>query len=62
MVGKQQKQTGTVLPDEIKAINIGISAFAQALNQQCAPVIHVDWKPPAGGEPRLVELLKRIKK
>ncbi|NMD41923.1 MAG: fdrA domain protein, partial [Firmicutes bacterium] len=49
-------------PGEIKVINMGIPSFAQALNEQGVTMIHVDWKPPAGGDARLMELLKKMKR
>lgn len=61
MVRGRQDDQGHVLPSEVKAINVGLTSFAQALNQQGVTVIHVDWKPPAGGNAHLIELLKKMK-
>ena len=62
MAGGCKKKSGAVLPGEIKVINMGITSFAQALNEQGVTMVHVDWKPPAGGDARLMELLKKMKK
>jgi FdrA protein len=43
-------------------INIGLESFAENLTAQAAPVIQVDWKPPAGGNERLMSILERMKK
>ena len=43
----------------VGTINVGLSTFADALRAQGAPVVEVDWRPPAGGDPRALELLKR---
>jgi hypothetical protein len=41
----------------VGTVNIGLSTFADALRAQGAPVVEVDWRPPAGGDPRALELL-----
>lgn len=46
----------------IKAINLGLPSFADDLKKQGVPVVHVDWRPAAGGNPRMLELLEKIKK
>jgi len=33
----------------LRAINVGLELFAQQLQAQDATVVHVDWRPPAGG-------------
>jgi uncharacterized UPF0146 family protein len=43
-----------------KVINIGIELFAQALKDQGVDVIHVDWRPPAGGDFKSVKLLEQM--
>jgi hypothetical protein len=42
---------------ELNVINIGLSAFKQALDHAHAPAVQVDWKPPVDVDPRL---LKRV--
>ena len=46
----------------LRIVNLGLEAFAADLGALGVPVLHVDWKPPAGGDPRLVELLGRIER
>ena len=41
----------------VGTINVGLSTFADALRAKGAPVVEVDWRPPAGGDPRALELL-----
>ncbi|MEW5956155.1 MAG: DUF1116 domain-containing protein [Chloroflexota bacterium] len=45
---------------QLRVINVGVGEFAKALRQQSVPVVEVDWRPPAGGDLRLVEILKKI--
>jgi FdrA protein len=42
------------------AINIGVYDFAESLQIQGMQVIHVNWAPPAGGDPELIELLDQL--
>lgn len=46
----------------LTAINIGLESFADALKAQGAQHIHVEWKPPAAGNERLMGILERMKK
>lgn len=46
---------------EIKVINMGIPSFREDLSGQDVPVVHVDWRPPAGGNEEVQSLLDDIK-
>jgi hypothetical protein len=50
----------SALPDPPRVVNVGLPLFADALAQAGAPVVGVDWRPPAGGDPRLAALLARL--
>jgi FdrA protein len=50
-----------VLNEPLAAINVGLESFAAALQAQEAPVIQVDWKPPAGGNERLMAILEKMR-
>jgi FdrA protein len=52
----------TVLKQPVKAINVGLESFAENLTAQETPVVHVDWRPPAGGNEKLMSILDRMKK
>ena len=41
-------------------INIGVYDFAESLRIQGVQVVHVNWSPPAGGDPELMELLDQL--
>jgi FdrA protein len=51
----------SVLLEPLSAINVGLESFAESLMAQDAPVIHVDWKPPASGNERLMAILARMR-
>ena len=42
---------------EIRVINVGLEGFALDIDRRGVAVIHVDWAPPAGGDPRRAALL-----
>lgn len=41
-------------------INIGIEDFLETLKNQNVPVTGIDWSPPAGGDPEMIEILDKI--
>jgi len=41
-------------------INVGLEGFATDLEKQEVSVIHLDWRPPAGGDAELADLLSRL--
>jgi FdrA protein len=43
-------------------INVGLSLFASTLAELHVPVVHVDWRPPAGGNEKLAAILAKMKK
>jgi FdrA protein len=49
-----------LLQDGPIAINIGLSDFAASLQTQGVEVVHVNWAPPAGGDPEMIELLDQL--
>lgn len=48
------------LPRQVAVINVGLPLFADAVRQQSAPVVSVDWQVPAGGDPAAVAALGRL--
>ena len=49
----------TLLDQPLHVINIGLEVFAEELEAEGVSVIHVDWRPPAGG-PNVAALLARL--
>lgn len=50
------------LNQPLAAINVGLESFYESLTLQGAQAVHVDWRPPAGGNERLASLLAKMKK
>lgn len=45
---------------DLRVVNIGLEGFALDLVRVGVPTMHVQWSPPAGGDPRLAEFLSRL--
>ncbi|MCY3824275.1 MAG: fdrA domain protein [Nitrospinae bacterium] len=45
---------------QLRVVNLGLEVFADELKNQNVPVTHVRWRPPAGGKPRLLEILEKL--
>jgi FdrA protein len=46
----------------LAGINVGLESFYDSLTSQGAQAVHVEWRPPAGGNEKLASLLARMKK
>jgi len=57
-----QKIDIDILRQPLTAINIGLESFMESLLAQEAEAIHVDWRPPAGGDERLMSILAKMRK
>ena len=50
------------LKQPLAAINVGLESFYDSLISQGTQAVHVEWRPPAGGNEKLASLLARMKK
>ncbi|HEX9161831.1 MAG TPA: hypothetical protein VF980_09005 [Thermoanaerobaculia bacterium] len=41
-------------------VNVGVRSFGDSLREAGYDVIDVDWKPPAGGDLRIADLLDEL--
>lgn len=51
-----------LLQQPLAAINVGLESFTASLTAQGAPVVQVEWRPPAGGNERLAAILAKMKR
>ncbi len=49
------------LQQPLAAINVGLESFSESLVAQDAEAVHVEWRPPAGGNEKLMAILERMK-
>ena len=45
----------------LAVINVGLESFYDSLTGQGARAVHVDWRPPAGGDERLMDVLRKMR-
>jgi hypothetical protein len=60
MAEKKRNKDKTILNERLKVVNIGVSTFSDDLRSQGVEVVHVDWKPPAGGDVEMLRLLEKL--
>jgi FdrA protein len=49
-----------LLSSPLIVINVGLPRFAESMEDQEVEVIQVDWEPPAGGDPEMIDLLDEL--
>ena len=45
----------------LAAINVGLESFYDSIRAQGGTAVHVDWRPPAGGNEKLMAILAKMK-
>ena len=50
-----------LLGKELKVINLGVGTFAEDLQTQGVKTVSVDWRPPAGGDVEVLDLLDKLR-
>jgi hypothetical protein len=56
------KPVNELFAGELRAVNIGLESFADNLAREGAPVVQVNWRPPAGGDIKAIAALDAIAK
>jgi hypothetical protein len=59
-MAEHESPAATLLRSGPAVVNIGLEGFARELAAQGHAAVHVDWSPPAGGDPRLASILARL--
>jgi hypothetical protein len=54
------EQVNDLLHKPLVIINLGLESFAKNMKDQGAEVVQVDWKPPAGGDAEMMDLLDQL--
>ncbi|MEJ2745197.1 MAG: DUF1116 domain-containing protein, partial [bacterium] len=48
--------------DKLQVVSMGLKSFTESITaQRSADAIHVDWRPPAGGDPQMLAAIDRLK-
>ena len=54
------EQIDELLNRPLVVINIGLDGFAASLEDQRIDVLRVDWRPPAGGDKEMIDILDQL--
>lgn len=54
------KAVERLLEGPVKVVNVGLEGFEKDLLSSGVDVVHVQWSPPAGGDPELAGLLAKL--
>jgi FdrA protein len=57
----RQTERDNLLAAPPRVVNVGLEVFAVNLVSQGAEVVHLQWRPPAGGVSHLVGLLEKLR-
>jgi FdrA protein len=49
-----------LLAQNVKVVNVGLEGFVKDLRDCDIDVVHVDWRPSAGGDPEMAALLAKL--
>ncbi len=49
-----------IFEEPLKVVNLGLSMFTDTLRAEGVEVVHVEWRPPAGGDARLANILAAL--
>lgn len=47
---------------ELKVVNIGLEGFYNSTKEQGITSVQVEWRPPAGGNQKLLDVLAKLNK
>lgn len=55
-----QPVSDSALEAPLAAVNLGVESFYESLVAQEIEAVHVEWRPPAGGDQRLASILRKM--
>lgn len=58
---EQKNLVNRLFASQLWVANVGVDVFYHAVQSQNVPAVQVDWRPPAGGDARLAEILAKLK-
>lgn len=54
------RKINELFKQDLVVINMGLESFAENLRKEKVRALQMDWKPPAGGNKKLVSLLAKL--
>jgi hypothetical protein len=59
---KKMGKINELFESELKVVNLGLESFKDSVQAQGVEALHVDWKPPAGGNNKIIAMLDKLNK
>jgi hypothetical protein len=59
-MGKNDRPAPHLGREPLRVVNVGLEWFCRSLLPQGAKAVHVAWRPPAGGDLKIANLLDRL--
>lgn len=56
------RKINRLFESDLVIVNMGVESFGENLKEQGVRTLQMNWRPPAGGDPKLVELLERLRR
>ena len=56
------KKINKLFEEELVVINMGLDAFGDNLKKERVKVLSMNWKPPAGGNKKLISFLEKLER
>ena len=56
------KKTDKLFSGKLVVINCGLRIFKKGIEESGGRCINMDWKPPAGGDDKLMDILEKMKR
>lgn len=60
MTEQEETPSNRLLAGKVSVVNVGLEGFVRDLRDCGIDVVHVDWAPPAGGDPKMAALLAKL--
>ena len=54
------RNINSLFHDKLRVINMGLQSFGDTLKERQVEVLQMEWRPPAGGDEKIIALLKKI--
>lgn len=55
------KKVNRLFQEDLAVVNVGLETFYTSMRSIKVPTVHVEWKPAAGGDEKLMAILDRLK-
>lgn len=60
-MAENKQHINELFASQLTVANVGVDVFYHAVQEQKVPAVQVDWRPPAGGDSRMAEILDKLR-